>query len=57
MKCRSEWQTPAAAVRISTSWGPGLLIETSSIWRGFLTSRRTAAFIVAISLTGVLLNA
>ena len=31
MKCRSEWQTPAAAVRISTSCGPGLEICTSSI--------------------------
>ncbi len=47
MKCRSEWHTPAAAVRISTSCGPGLLICTSSIWSGVLTSRRTAAFMMS----------
>ena len=50
MKCRSEWQTPAAMVRMRTSWGPGLLIDTSSIWSGVLTSRNTAAFIESFSL-------
>src|SRR5258708_10749589 len=44
MKCRSEWHTPAAAVRIRTSCGPGLLIWTSSICRGVRTSLNTAAF-------------
>ena len=34
MKCRSEWQTPAATVRISTSRGRGLSIWTSSIVSG-----------------------
>src|ERR1700760_1319290 len=46
MKCRSEWQRPATAVRISTSRGPGLGRLTSSMTRGLLTSCRTAAFIV-----------
>src|SRR6201998_397499 len=45
MKCRSEWQRPATAVRISTSRGPGFGRLTSSITSGLLTSIRTAAFI------------
>src|SRR5690242_10004126 len=45
MKCRSEWQRPATAVRISTSRGPGFCNDTSSMTRGLLTSIRTAAFI------------
>src|SRR5579871_1257526 len=50
MKCRSEWQTPAAAVRIRTSCGPGLPICTSSITSGLFTSRITAAFIRVVLL-------
>src|ERR1700694_2391947 len=45
MKCKSEWQRPATAVRIKTSRGPGLGRLTSSITSGLLTSCRTAAFI------------
>src|SRR5260370_1674818 len=45
MKCKSEWQRPATAVRIRTSRGPGLGRLTSSITSGLLTSCRTAAFI------------
>src|ERR1700692_2387960 len=45
MKCRSEWQMPATAVRIRTSRGPGFCRLTSSITSGLLTSCRTAAFI------------
>src|SRR5687767_11778043 len=45
MKWRSEWQSPATLVRISTSRGPGLLTLTSSITSGLLTSYKTAAFI------------
>src|SRR5258708_22531982 len=45
MKCRSEWQSPATAVRIRTSRGPGFGRLTSSITSGLLTSCRTAAFI------------
>src|SRR3954469_11664812 len=44
MKCRSEWQSPATLVRISTSRGPGFGRLTSSIASGLLTSCRTAAF-------------
>src|SRR5882757_7187001 len=45
MKCRSEWQSPATALRIRTSRGPGFGTLTSSITSGLLTSCRTAAFI------------
>src|SRR6266404_1534659 len=45
MKCKSEWQSPATAVRIRTSRGPGFGRLTSSITSGLLTSCRTAAFI------------
>src|SRR5580698_9198638 len=45
MKCKSEWQSPATVVRISTSRGPGFGRLTSSITSGLLTSKRTAAFI------------
>src|ERR1700722_16220158 len=45
MKCRSEWHSPATAVRIKTSRGPGLGRLTSSITSGLLTSYKTAAFI------------
>src|ERR1700682_1800622 len=45
MKCKSEWQSPATEVRISTSRGPGFGRLTSSITSGLLTSNRTAAFI------------
>src|SRR5258708_20240531 len=45
MKCKSEWQSPATAVRIRTSRGPGFGRLTSSIISGLLTSCRTAAFI------------
>ena len=45
MKCRSEWQSPATEVRISTSRGQGFRRPTSSITSGLLTSYRTAAFI------------
>src|SRR5882757_6166687 len=45
MKCRSEWQRPATAVRIRTSRGPGFGTLTSSITRGVLISCSTAAFI------------
>src|SRR5882757_388337 len=44
MKCRSEWQSPATALRIRTSRGPGFGTLTSSICSGLLTSNRTAAF-------------
>src|SRR5262249_49846983 len=44
MKCRSEWQSPATAVLIKTSRGPGLLMLTSSITSGLLASYSTAAF-------------
>src|SRR6478672_9715637 len=45
MKCRSEWQSPATAVRIRISRGPGFGRLTSSITSGLFTSCRTAAFI------------
>src|SRR5260370_40074904 len=45
MKCKSEWQSPATAVRLRTSRGPGFGRLTSSIASGLLTSCRTAAFI------------
>src|SRR5258708_7050940 len=45
MKCKSEWQSPATAVRIRTARGPGFGRLTSSIISGLLTSCRTAAFI------------
>ena len=48
MKCRSEWHSPAKAVRISTSRGPGLLISTSSMTSGLFTSCSTAAFMVGL---------
>src|SRR5215472_1943671 len=49
MKCKSEWQRPATAVRIRTSRGPGLVRLTSSITSGLLISCRTAAFIFVSS--------
>jgi hypothetical protein len=44
MKCRSEWHSPAQAVRNSTSRGPGLRTPTSSMTRGLFTSCSKAAF-------------
>src|SRR5262249_5796881 len=41
---RSLWQTPVAAVRSSTSRGPGLLMSMSSSSSGALNARITAAF-------------
>src|SRR3954462_7402118 len=42
MKCRSEWHSPATAVRIRTSPGPGFCRLTSSMAGGLSTSCRTA---------------
>src|SRR5437016_4796481 len=41
--CKSLWQTPLAAHRTCTSWGPGSSSSTSSTTTGFFTSYRTAA--------------
>ena len=51
MKCRSEWQTPVAAVRIRTSRGPGRPIWTSSMLNGWPMVRKTAAFIGDLRVT------
>ena len=47
-KCRSEWQTPAKAVRISTSRAPGLRIVTSSIVISSPGFQTMAAFTVTL---------
>src|SRR5262249_5289325 len=44
MKWRSEWHSPAATVRISTSRGPGSRTWTSSMTSAPGISSRTAAF-------------
>src|SRR5438128_12113027 len=46
MKCRSEWHSPHAAVRISTSWGPGLSTRMSSITSGWPGASRIAALVM-----------
>src|SRR3990167_10766603 len=48
-KWTSEWQTPMALRRTSTSRGPGLEMVTSSIDRGLFASRITAAFMAVSS--------
>src|SRR3954454_18543047 len=44
MKCRSEWHSPAKAVRTSTSRARGFCRVTSSIVSGSFAACRTAAF-------------
>ena len=44
MKCRSEWQTPVALVRTSTSLRRGSSTSISSRTRGWSTPYMTAAF-------------
>ena len=44
MKWRSEWQTPVALVRITTSLARGSSSSTSSMTRGWSTPYMTAAF-------------
>src|ERR1019366_10555290 len=44
--CRSVWQTPLAAILTRIWPGPGFGTGTSSITRGCLNSRTTAAFMV-----------
>src|SRR6266478_9913835 len=50
MKCRSLWQSPAKAVRSSTSRACGLVSATSSIVSGWFGACRTAAFIAVLLL-------
>ena len=46
MKCRSEWHSPAKAVRNSTSRLFGFSSATSSMVSGWFGACRTAAFIL-----------